>query len=85
MRKRKAKDNSRRYVSRYILRRLTQHAFTKAVNITMDLVTRDGAEIEVIYDNQVILNGYIDIDEKGNDRPYFWYNKKVLDKHNIAY
>lgn len=51
----------------------------------MDLVQTEGADIEVIYDNQVIFNGYIDIDENGNNRPHFYYNKKVLDANGIIY
>ena len=71
--------------SRYIITRLTQQNFTKAVNIVMDLVQTEGADIEVIYGNQVIFNGYIDIDENGNSRPHFYYNKKVLDANGIIY
>lgn len=71
--------------SRYIITRLTQQNFIKAVNIVMDLVQTEGADIEVIYDNQVIFNGYIDIDENGNNRPHFYYNKKVLDANGIIY
>ena len=71
--------------SRFIITRLTQQNFIKAVNIVMDLVQTEGADIEVIYDNQVIFNGYIDIDENGNNRPHFYYNKKVLDANGIIY
>ena len=71
--------------SRYIITRLTQQNFIKAVNIVMDLVQTEGADIEVIYDNQVIFNCYIDIDENGNNRPHFYYNKKVLDANGIIY
>ena len=72
-------------VSRYIITRLTQQNFTKAVNIVMDLVQTDGADIEVIYNNQVIFNGYMDRDDRGIDRPHFFYNKKVLDENGIRY
>lgn len=75
----------RRYVSTYILNRLTQQTFTKAVNIIMDLVNSDGADIEVIYKDEVIFNGYIDRDDNGNDAPHFWYNKRVLDANGIKY
>jgi hypothetical protein len=51
----------------------------------MDLVQTEGADIEVIYENQVIFNGYIDRDDNGNDRPHFWYNKEVLDANGIRY
>ena len=71
--------------SRYIITRLTQQNFTKAVNIVMDLVQTDGADIEVIYNNQVIFNGYMDRDDRGIDRPHFFYNKKVLDENGIRY
>ena len=76
---------NRRYTSHYVIKHLTQQNFTKAVNIVMDLVQTEGADIEVIYDNQVIFNGYIDIDENGNNRPHFYYNKKVLDANGIIY
>ena len=69
----------RKHVSAYILNHLTQRTFTKAVNTVMDLVNNDGANIEVIYKEKVIFNGY------GNNTPHFWYNKKVLDAHNIKY
>ena len=85
IRKRSIRDFNRRYVSTYILNRLTQQTFTKAVNIVMDLVNSDGADVEVIYKDEVIFNGYIDRDDYGNDTPHFWYNKKVLDAHNIKY
>lgn len=71
--------------SRYIITRLSQQNFTKAVNVVMDLVQTEGADIEVIYENQVIFNGYIDRDDNGNDRPHFWYNKEVLDANGIRY
>lgn len=51
----------------------------------MDLVRTDGADIEVIYDGQVIFNGYIDIVEDGKSAPCFWYNKKVLEAKGIIY
>ena len=51
----------------------------------MDLVNSDGADIEVMYKDEVIFNGYIDRDDYGNDTPHFWYNKKILDAHNIKY
>ena len=75
----------RKHVSAYILNHLTQRTFTKALNTVMDLVNNDGANIEVIYKEKVIFNGYIDRDDYGNDTPHFWYNKKVLDAHNIKY
>lgn len=74
-----------RHVGTYIIKRLTQQTFTKAVNIIMDLVEHDGADIEVIYNDEVIFNGYIDRDDYGNDTPHFWYNKKVLDANGIKY
>jgi ABC-type glycerol-3-phosphate transport system substrate-binding protein len=52
----------------------------------MDLVKSDGADIEVTYKDQVIFNGYMDIEaETGKDTPHFWYNKVVLDKYGIEY
>lgn len=85
VRERRIRDFRRRHVSTYILNRLTQQAFTKAVNIVMDLVERDSADIEVIYNNEIVFNGYRDYDDNGNDTPHFWYNKKVLDAHGIKY
>lgn len=80
------KDSRRRHISTYILNRLTQQTFTKAVNIVTDLVERDGADIEVIYNDEVIFNGYMDYsDEDLQSTPRFWYNKKVLDAHGIEY
>lgn len=77
---------NRRYTSRYVIKHLTQQNFTKAVNIVMDLVKSDGADIEVTYKDQVIFNGYMDIEaETGKDTPHFWYNKVVLDKYGIEY
>lgn len=85
IRERSIREFNRRHVSTYVINRLTQRTFTKAVNIVMDLVNSDGADIEVIYKDEVIFNGYIDRDDYGNDTPHFWYNKKVLDAHNIKY
>lgn len=85
IRKGSVSDFRHRHVNTYIIKRLTQRTFTKAVNIVMDLVNSDGADIEVIYKDEVIFNGYIDRDDYGNDAPHFWYNKKVLDAHNIKY
>lgn len=77
---------NRRYTSHYVIKHLTQQNFTKAVNIAMDLVKSDGADIEVTYKDQVIFNGYMDIEaETGKDTPHFWYNKVVLDKYGIEY
>ena len=77
---------NRRYTSHYVIKHLTQQNFTKAVNIVMDLVKSDGADIEVTYKDQVIFNGYMDIEaETGKDTPHFWYNKVVLDKYGIEY
>ena len=85
IRERSIREFNRRHVSTYIIKRLTQQAFTKAVNIVMDLVKRDGADIEVIYNDEVIFNGYIDRDDYGNDTPHFWYNKRILDANGIKY
>lgn len=84
-RERSISQFNRQHTSRYILNRLNQQTFTKAVNIVMDLVRTDGADIEVIYDGQVIFNGYIDIVEDGESAPCFWYNKKVLEAKGIIY
>lgn len=75
----------RKYVSTYIINDLTQRTFTKAINTAKDLVKRRNVDIEIIYNNQVIFNGYIDITDDGNNAPCFWYNKKVLDENNIKY
>ena len=85
IRERSIRDFRRHYVSTYILKHLTQQTFTKMVNIVKGLVKHDGADIEVIYKGEVIFNGYIDMDDYGNDTPHFWYNKKVLDAHKIKY
>ena len=85
IRERSIREFNRRHVSTYIINRLTQQTFTKAVNIVMDLVKRDGADIEVIYNDEVIFNGYIDRNDYGNDTPLFWYNKRVLDANGIKY
>ena len=85
IRKSSVSDFRRRHVSTYVINRLTQRTFTKAVNIVMDLVNSDGADIEVIYKGEVIFNGYIDRDDYGNDAPHFWYNKRVLDANGIEY
>jgi hypothetical protein len=77
---------NRRYTSLYRINHLSQQNFTKAVNIVMDLVKSDGADIEVIYKDKVLFNGYIDIEpETGKDAPHFWYNKEVLDRYGIEY
>ena len=85
IRERSIREFNRRHVSTYVINRLTQRTFTKAVNIVMDLVNSDGADIEVIYKDEVIFNGYIDRDDYGNDAPHFWYNKRVLDANGIKY
>ncbi len=86
IREKSIKEFKRRYASRYVIKHLTQQNFTKAVNIVTDLVTTDGADIEVTYKDQVVFNGYIDIDpETGKDTPHFWYNKVILDKYGIDY
>lgn len=86
IRKKSIRDFNRRYTSRYVIKHLTQQTFNKAVNIVMDLVKSDGADIEVTYKDQVIFNGYMDIEaETGKDTPHFWYNKEVLDRYGIDY
>lgn len=86
IRKKSIRDFNRRYTSHYVIKHLTQQTFNKAVNIVMDLVKSDGADIEVTYKDQVIFNGYIDIEaETGKDTPHFWYNKEVLDRYGIDY
>ncbi len=85
-RQKSVRQFNHRYGSTYRLNRLTQQTFTKAVNIVMDLVKTEGADIEVIYDNQIIFSGYVDIDaETGRDIPHFWYNKRVLNDNGIIY
>mgnify|MGYP006870182073 CR=1 FL=1 len=84
-RERSISQFNRQHTSRYILNRLNHQTFTKAVNIVMDLVNSDGTDIEVIYKDEVIFNGYIDRDDYGNDTPHFWYNKRVLDANGIKY
>ena len=71
--------------SYYRLNRLNQQTFTKAVNIVMDLVQTEGADIEVTYNGTTLFNGYMDRDDKGRNKPHFWYNKKVLDQNDIIY
>lgn len=86
IRKKSIRDFNRRYTSHYVIKHLTQQTFNKAVNIVMDLVKSDGADIEVTYKDQVIFNGYVDIEaETGKDTPHFWYNKEVLDRYGIDY
>lgn len=85
IRERNIRDFRRRRVSTFIIKRLAQQTFTKAVNTIVDLVGRDGADIEVIYKDEVIFNGYIDCDDNGNNTPQFWYNKRVLDAYGIKY
>jgi hypothetical protein len=86
IRKKSIRDFNRRYTSHYVIKHLTQQTFNKAVNIVMDLVKSDGADIEVTYKDQVIFNGYMDIEaETGKDTPHFWYNKEVLDRYGIDY
>lgn len=86
IRKKSIRDFNRRYTSHYVIKHLTQQTFNKAVNIVMDLVKSDGADIEVTYKDQVIFIGYIDIEaETGKDTPHFWYNKEVLDRYGIDY
>ena len=86
IRKKSIRDFNRRYTSHYVIKHLTQENFNKAVNIVMDLVKSDGADIEVTYKDQVIFNGYMDIEaETGKDTPHFWYNKEVLDRYGIDY
>ena len=84
-REKSIREFNRRFQNTYRLNRLTQQTFTKAYNIVADLVYSDGADIEVVYDNQVVFNGYMDRDDKGNEKPHFWYNKALLDKHGIEY
>ena len=76
--------NRARHASTYRLNRLNQQTFNKAFNIVSDLVKNDGADIEVMFDNQVVFNGYTDITELG-EQPQFWYNKALLDKYGIEY
>lgn len=86
IRNKSIRDFNRRYTSHYVINHLTQQTFNKAVNIVMDLVKSDGADIEVTYKDQVIFNGYMDIEaETGKDTPHFWYNKEVLDRYGIDY
>lgn len=85
IRERRNRAAARRHVSTYIIKNLTQPTFTKAVNIVTDLVRRDGADIEVVYKDEVLFNGYTDRDGYGNGTPRFWYNKKVLDANGIKY
>lgn len=86
IRNKSIKQFNKRYTSRYVIKHLTQQNFTKAVNIVMDLVKSDGADIEVTYRDQVIFNGYMDIsDITGKETPHFWHNKEVLDKYGIEY
>jgi type II secretory pathway pseudopilin PulG len=83
-RRRSVREFNRRHASTYRLNRLNQQTFNKAFNIVSDLVKNDGADIEVMFDNQVVFNGYIDITELG-EQPQFWYNKALLDKYGIEY
>lgn len=76
---------NRIYRNTYRLNRLTQQSFNKAFNIVSDLVKNDGADIEVIYKDEVVFNGYVDRDDKLKDTPMFWYNKALLDKYGIEY
>lgn len=76
---------NRRHASTYRLNRLTQQSFNKAFNIVSDLVKNDGADIEVVYKDEVVFNGYVDRDDKLKDTPMFWYNKALLDKYGIEY
>ena len=83
-RRRNVREFNRRHASTYRLNRLNQQTFNKTFNIVSDLVKNDGADIEVMFDNQVVFNGYTDITELG-DQPQFWYNKALLDKYGIEY
>lgn len=71
--------------SYYRLNRLNQQTFTKAVNIVMDLVQTECASIDVTYNGITLFSGYIDVDDRGIERPHFWYNKKVLNQNSIIY
>ena len=84
-RRNSVREFNRRHASTYRLNRLNQQTFNKAFNIVSDLVKNDGADIEVMFDNQVVFNGYIDRDDKLKDTPMFWYNKALLDKYGIEY
>ena len=84
-REKSIREFRRRHVSTYVIKNLNQHTFTKAVNIVQDLVARDGADIEVIYNDEVIFNGYVGYDGELHGTPHFWYNKKVLDENGIEY
>lgn len=83
-RRRSVREFNRQHASTYRLNRLNQQTFNKAFNIVSDLVKNDGADIEVMFDNQVVFNGYTDITELG-EQPQFWYNKALLDKYGIEY
>ena len=84
-RKKSVREFNRRYQNTYKLNRLTQQTFNKAYNIVADLVYSDGADIEVVYDNQVVFNRYVDYDDNLKAAPRFWYNKALLDKYGIEY
>ena len=75
----------RRHQSTYRLNRLNQQSFNKAFNIVADLVHSDGADIEVVYKDEVVFNGYIDRNDKLEETPMFWYNKALLDRYGIEY
>ena len=80
------KQYRRRYVSTYQIKDLNQRNFNKAVNIVMDLVKSDSADMEVIYNGITIFCGHMDYDDfTGQEAPHFWYNKEILDKYGIEY
>lgn len=84
-RRRSVREFNRRHASTYRLNRLTQQSFNKAFNIVSDLVKSDGADIEVVYKDEVVFNGYVDRNDKLEETPMFWYNKALLDKYGIEY
>ena len=74
-----------RYRSTYRIKHLTQQSFNNAINIASDLVKNDGADIAVIYKDEIVFNGYQGIDDKLKDTPVFWYNEALLDEYGIEY
>lgn len=73
------------YRNRYVIKRLNQKTFEKAVNEVKELVHKEVADIDIVYDGHVLFNGYIDIDDEGKSTPHYWYNKEILDINNINY
>lgn len=65
------RQHSRRYGSTCRLNRLTQQTFNKALNIVSDLVANDGADIQVVYEDEVVFNGYVDRNDQLESVPIF--------------